>query len=81
MKKGALFSVLSKKLASDEIRVVENLNLKDHKTKNLAKIFKSFFKKLPSVLVVPAAKNRNVFLAGQEYTEGKSFESPNFKRL
>jgi large subunit ribosomal protein L4 len=65
MKRVALYSVLSKKLAAKEIRFIDDLNFQDHKTKNLAKVLIDFFKKNPSVLVVPRRGNRNIFTAGR----------------
>jgi len=71
MKQRALFSVLSKKITDGEFRVLDQLNLKDHKTKNLTDIIKNFFKKNVSILFVPAKENKNIFLAGRNIKNSK----------
>lgn len=66
MKKSALFSVLSHKLKSDEIRVVDDLKMKARKTKSVAEIMRKFFgKKQQSALFIPENKNKDLFLAGR----------------
>jgi len=64
-KKAALFSVLSKKLKDDEIKIVNDLELTNPKTKDMANILKMFFGEKFSVLVVPASTNRNAVLAAR----------------
>ena len=71
MKQTALFSVLSKKIADDQMRIIDQLILKDHKTKNLSGIIKKFFKKSTSVLFVPAKENKNLFLSGRNIKQVK----------
>jgi large subunit ribosomal protein L4 len=65
MKKQALFSVLSKKLADEELKIVDDLNLKESRTKILNGILRNFFGEGKSVLVVPKTGNRAVYLAGR----------------
>jgi len=63
MKKLALFSVLSKKLAEKEMKVIEDLKLEKPKTKKMAEILKNFFPKSVSLLWVFDKKNKTAFLA------------------
>jgi len=65
MKRQALYSVLSKKLAEGELKIVEELNLSEAKTKILNGILNKFFGEKRSVLVVPKSGNRAVHLAGR----------------
>ena len=55
MKRKALYSVLSKKLADDEIRVIDTFGFKERKTKEAAHLFGQFkFGSAPSVICIPA---------------------------
>lgn len=65
MRKQALFSVLSKKFAEDEVRIIDSLNFKEAKTKVLNGILGKFFGERPSTLVVARGVNRAVFLSGR----------------
>lgn len=65
MRRGALISVLSKKLADKEIYFIDDLKLSDHKTKGMVAILKNFFKNKESVLLIPARGNKNIFMAGK----------------
>ncbi|MDI6821117.1 MAG: 50S ribosomal protein L4 [Patescibacteria group bacterium] len=65
MKRGALFSLLSKKLADDEIKVIDDLNIENNKTKNVIAIIRAFLKKQASILFVTAKGNKSIFLAGR----------------
>ena len=65
MKQQALFSILSKKLAGAEIKILDVLNLKDHKTKNFLSILKAFAGTKTTILITVLKINRNVFLAGR----------------
>ena len=65
MKRQAIFSVLSKKLAGQEIKFIEDLKLKELKTKNFAKILKIFFPKPVSLLCIPDKSNSQVALAAR----------------
>ncbi|MEK7465265.1 MAG: 50S ribosomal protein L4 [Patescibacteria group bacterium] len=65
MRRGALVSVLSKKLADKEIYFIDDLKLADHKTKGMVAILKNFFKTNESVLLIPARGNKNIFMAGK----------------
>ena len=59
-KQQALFSVLSKKLADQEIKIVDTIKIKDAKTKEVSKILKNFF---------PAKKNSGLIILGGTNTE------------
>ena len=55
MAKGAIYTVLSKKLSDKELRVVDSLALSSYKTKELFSKLKMFLKsKSPNALIVPA---------------------------
>ncbi|MEK7629797.1 MAG: 50S ribosomal protein L4 [Patescibacteria group bacterium] len=75
MKRLAIYSALSKKMADEEIKIIENLNLTDYKTKNLASVIKNFFKVRPSILIIPAKENKNIFLAGRNLPKVKILSS------
>lgn len=65
MKKQALFSVLSKKLADQELKIIDEINLKEAKTKILSGVLNNLFGKKRSVLLVPKTGNRALHLAGR----------------
>lgn len=66
MKQLALFSVLSKKAAAGQIKVIDNLNIKEPKTKIAAAMLRNFFgKKLPTVVFVLSGDNRNFSAAAR----------------
>ena len=77
MKRAALYSLLSRKATDDEIRIIDNLTLADHKTKKLNDILGNFFKKKPSVLLIPTKDNRNVFIAVENIPKTKAIK-PNY---
>jgi len=55
MNQKAIFSVLSKKLQENEIKVVDSLNIETYKTKIMIDILKNFFQQPPfNVLIIPA---------------------------
>ncbi len=74
MKRAAIHSVLSKKAADGEIKIIEDLNLPDYKTKGLAALLKNFFQKRPSLLIVPAKGNKNIFRAARNIPKIKVLE-------
>ncbi len=71
MIKGALRSALSSKLADQKLLVVDSLQLETPKTKDFAKVLKSF-EATSQVLVVDSADNRNLTL-GSRNLEGVAF--------
>ena len=77
MKRAALFGVLSKKLSERDLKIVDSLQLKSFKTKELAAALIKFFgqpknsKKL-SALLVPAADNKLIFRATSNIPKVKS---------
>lgn len=64
MRRLAVASVLSKKLADNEIKIIDNFNIPDHKTKNLQLLVK-FVIKNSSALLVPENKNKNLYMASR----------------
>ena len=64
MRQLAVISVLSKKLADKEIKIIDNLNFPDHKTKNLQLLTKSVIKNSSALLVVES-KNKNIYMASR----------------
>lgn len=72
MKKAALYAVLSDKLKGNEIKIFENLKLKESKTKNVSRIIRNFFdKKKSSILFVPDSENKNMVLAARNIEKSK----------
>lgn len=67
MERAAIFSILSKKLADGEIRIIDNFGVSEKKTKAFKDFFKDIFSDLKnkSVLVVTGEKDRNLFIAGR----------------
>lgn len=63
MKRRALFSVLSKKMESGNLKIVESFELEAPKTKTAADLLKKFFEKPKSVLIITEPKNKNAHLA------------------
>lgn len=53
MKKLALYSVLSKKLSENNIKIIESLVFSEPKTKHAVAMLKNFFPKKANVLLVP----------------------------
>ena len=69
MKKSALFAALSKKFVDGEIMVVDSLTFEDKKTKSVAAMFKKFFTRKPSVLIVTGKENNTVFRSARNITK------------
>lgn len=69
MKKGALNAVLSKKFIDGEVVVVDSLAFPDKKTKSVATMFKKFFTRKPSILVVTSKENDSAFRSARNITK------------
>lgn len=82
MLRGAIYSVLSKKLADQELKVVDSLKLNSHKTKELAMALKNISNKM-STLLVPAKGNKEIYMASANIPKVKSLSanSLNVKEL
>ncbi len=65
MKQLAVFAIISKKLAEQEIKVIDTLKLEDHKTKNLANLAKKFILAKESLLLIPNRENKNIYMAAR----------------
>lgn len=65
MKRGALASVLSKKLTEGEVYVVDSLDFNERKTKDVAVMLKKFFTRTPNVLFVSGKENSSLFLSAR----------------
>ncbi len=72
MRQGAIFSVLSRKLKDDEIKIIDSLNFGDAKTKTLNKLLNNLFKKSVSALIVPNLGNRNIYLMSRNLPKVKA---------
>lgn len=80
MRQAALFSVLSKKLADNEIRFVDSLAIEKSKTKAAFEFLAGFGQKKGakgksakiSALLVPAADNRSIYRAARNIPKVKS---------
>lgn len=74
MKQTAIFSVLSKKLAEGELKIVDSLTIAEPKTKLINKILMTFSPKL-SALIVPSNENKNVYKASANLPKVKSLDA------
>ncbi|NQU64450.1 MAG: 50S ribosomal protein L4 [SAR324 cluster bacterium] len=63
VRKNALVSVIGSKIRNEEVLVVDNLKLQDHKTKNLVKILQAL--KLGKTLIVFSEEDSNFTLAAR----------------
>ena len=64
MKQLAVLGILSKKLSDQEIKIVDNLKLENHQTKNLAELVKKFISSSQeTLLLIPAEENKNIYRA------------------
>lgn len=73
VKKKALASVIAMKLKNNEVLVVDDLKLQDHKTKSLVKILEDL--KLESTLIVFSEEDRNFSLASRNLQSVKYVHS------
>lgn len=73
VKKKALASVLAMKIKNNELLVVEDLKLEDHKTKNLVKKLQDL--KLEKTLVIFAEEEKNFALASRNLQSVKCVHS------
>ena len=60
VRKLAMFSVLSDKVANDEFTVVDNIELKEIKTKEMVKVLEALGKEKKTLVVLPE-KNDNIY--------------------
>ena len=65
MKQLAILGIISKKLGEQEIKIIDTLELKDRKTKNLANLAKNFISSKESLLLIPAKENKNIYSAAR----------------
>ena len=65
MKQKALFSLLSKKLKDKELLFLNEIKAENKKTKSIAVVLKTIFKKAINVLIIPAKENKEAFLSGR----------------
>ncbi|MFH1192887.1 MAG: 50S ribosomal protein L4 [Candidatus Jorgensenbacteria bacterium] len=76
MRRAALRSVLSKKLAEDEVRVVDTFTIPEPKTKHVAALVKSFFGKPASILFVPGKGAVGFSRAGRNLPKTQIMRAP-----
>ncbi len=74
MAKKAFLSVLSKKAAEGELKIIESWDLKSHKTKSLAVVLEKIAGKKSVILVSPAG-NRNLALASRNLPKAQYLPS------
>ena len=72
MRQGAIFSVLSKKFTDGEVKIIDSLDLKEPKPKELSRILTAFLKSKPNVLLLPGLGNRNVYAASRNLPKVKA---------
>jgi len=73
VRKKALASVIGAKIKNDELKVVEDLKLPDHKTKNLVKLLQGM--ELDKTLIVYSEEDKNFELAARNLKWVKSVHS------
>jgi len=73
MKKGAFYSVLSRKVSDDQLKVVDGITAKSGKTKALNTLLLGFYntKEVPSTLIVSKAQGVELVLAAQNLPKVK----------
>ncbi len=84
MKRSALFSVLSVKLKDNEIIVLDNLSLKEPKTKLMDEILDNLEKaglKQKNCLIILPKKDKNIGLAARNIAKIKTAQINNFNIL
>ncbi|MDP2695870.1 MAG: 50S ribosomal protein L4 [bacterium] len=84
MLRAAIYSSISKKLSDQEITVIDSLDFKTPKTKEVVKSLKSLFKKpFGSVLIIPAKDNKLVYRISRNIPKVKSLhpESLNVREI
>lgn len=87
MKRRALFMVLTSKVKDKELIVLDELELKESKTKLMENILKNLFKKdnkknkPASVLVTISKKDKNVFLANRNISNTKTITADSLNIL
>jgi large subunit ribosomal protein L4 len=74
MKQAAIFSILSKKLAEGELKVIESLAIAEPKTKLVAKMIAPFSEK-PSALIIPSSDNKSIYKASANIPKVKSLDA------
>lgn len=74
MARKALLSVLTKKAAEGELKIMESLALNNHKTKPLAETLKKIINNNSVLLLLPAG-NRNLYLASRNLPKTKGLPS------
>ncbi|OGG38997.1 50S ribosomal protein L4 [Candidatus Jorgensenbacteria bacterium GWA1_49_17] len=72
MKRAAVYSALSKKVSDGEVKIIDDLNLAEVKTKNFVNILKKFFKTRTSLLVVPKKENKGLLRAVRNIPKTKA---------
>lgn len=63
MLRAAIYSVLAKRLADKQLRIVESLVLPTHKTKELTANLSAFLRGKVNALLIPARGNKNIYRA------------------
>lgn len=60
MRKLAIWSVLSKKLKDEELKILDTFGIEEMKTKNLLKLIKNLSARETSNLIVPSRENKSI---------------------
>lgn len=73
MKQAAMFSVLSRKLQDNEVKIIDSIAISEPKTKILNTVLKIFFgEKTPNALLIPDIANKNIHRASANLPKIKS---------
>ena len=75
MLRGALYAVLSRRLADEELRIVDSLAIDAPKTKALFVVLKGAFGKTMHALLVPAKGNRMLFRVSRNIPRVKTIDA------
>jgi large subunit ribosomal protein L4 len=74
MKQAAIFSVLSKRLAEGELKIVNSFAVSEPKTKLVTKLIAPFFEKA-NALIIPSGDNKSVYRASANIPKVKSLDA------
>jgi large subunit ribosomal protein L4 len=78
MLRNAIYSVLSKRLALNELKIVDNLKLNSPKTKELILNLKGILKDPINTLIIPTVDNKLIFRASSNIPKVKCLHANSF---
>ncbi|MBI2013787.1 MAG: 50S ribosomal protein L4 [Candidatus Colwellbacteria bacterium] len=76
MAQAALFSTLSKRMESGEIKIIDKIAIGSPKTRELSNILKNFYKNtIGSTLIVPEQKDKNIYVSSRNLPKIKALDA------